>query len=174
MAKARKSTARYRAAWPTAWGPMGGVASESGISGLILPHYQPDDLEALLAWEYPNTEAVEGPFEAVIEASRAYFNGTEPDFSEVQIDLPKPDSFSGIVYRACMEIPYGRTLSYSQLAMKINREAAARAVATALSKNPTPLLVPCHRVTYANGGMGGFSAPGGTDQKRRMLDMEAG
>jgi methylated-DNA-[protein]-cysteine S-methyltransferase len=174
MANAKKTTARYRAVWPTAWGPMGGIASKAGISGLILPHYQPDDLQALLAWEYPKTEATEGPFEAVIAASRAYFNSQEPDFADVRIDLPGPASFSGIVYRACMDIPYGQTLSYSQLAMKINREGAARAVATALSKNPTPLVVPCHRVTYANGGMGGFSAPGGTDQKRRMLDLEAG
>ena len=50
---------------------------------------------------------------------------------------------------------------------------AARAVATAMSKNPTPLIVPCHRVTYANGEPGGFSAAGGPALKQRMLALEA-
>ncbi|MFP4353574.1 MAG: methylated-DNA--[protein]-cysteine S-methyltransferase [Phycisphaerae bacterium] len=172
MPKVKKSAAVYRATWPTAWGPMGGLASRNGISGIILPHYQPDDLEALMAWEYPKALSDEGPFEALIDATRDFFNGKAPDFSEVQIDLPGPETFSGLVYRGCMEIEYGRTLSYSQLAIKINREGSARAVATALSKNPTPIIVPCHRVIYSNGQMGGYSGEGGPDQKQRLLDLE--
>ena len=59
-----------------------------------------------------------------------------------------------------------------KLARKIGREDAARAVATAMSKNPIPLVVPCHRVIYASGLPGGFSAEGGEALKVRMLELE--
>ena len=164
---------RFFAAWPTAWGPMGAVAGDRGIRRVVLPHYQLKDLKDLLAWEHPGTVEDEGPFEAFVEQSRSYFSGRAADFSGVEVDLPPETAFFGIVYRACRAIPAGRTVSYSGLAREIGRPDAARAVATALSKNPTPLVVPCHRVTYANGEMGGFSAPGGIDQKRRMIALES-
>ncbi len=168
----KKSTATYRSAWPTAWGPMGAVANERGICGVVLPHYQRDDLQALLAWEHPNAAPSEEPFAELIELSRAYFNANPVDFSPIRCDLPAPGSFTGMVLRAAREIPYGRTVSYSGLAKRIERPDAARAVATCMSQNPTPLVVPCHRVTYASGRPGGFSAPGGEAQKQRMLALE--
>ncbi len=164
----------YYFVWPTAWGPMGAVAGDKGIRRIVLPHYTQDDLAALLAWEHPG--AVEGrePFERLVELSRAFLNGKRVDFADVDIDLPSGESFSGVVYRACRSIPYGQTLSYSALAKQIGRPDAARAVATAMSKNPTPLIVPCHRVIYADGRAGGFSAEGGEALKRRLLVLEAG
>ena len=140
---------------------------------VVLPHYRPDELESLLAWDHPDTAREEAPLEAFIAASRDYFNGKNPDFSGVAVDLPGETTFSGIVLRACREIPYGQTMSYSQLAMKIGREDSARAVATALSKNAVPLAIPCHRVIYAGGGMGGFNAVAGVELKKRMVDLEA-
>jgi len=172
MVKASTSDSYY-AAWPTAWGAMGGVAGKAGIRRIVLPHYRLDDLRELLAWEHPGAIEDAAPFERLIELARRYFNGKRTDFGPIDCDLPSPGSFSGMVYRACRKIPYARTLSYSDLAREIGREDAARAVATAMSKNPIPLVVPCHRVIYADGRAGGFSAEGGAALKQRMLELES-
>ncbi len=164
--------ALYYDVWPTAWGPMGAVAGASGLVRVVLPHYQFDDLLAMLAWEHKGAARDEKPFEQFIELSRNYFAGRGADFGEVACDMPAETSFSGKVLRACWKIPYGSTASYSRLAMEIGAEDAARAVATALSKNRIPLVIPCHRVIYSDGRPGGFSAEGGVALKQRMLEFE--
>jgi methylated-DNA-[protein]-cysteine S-methyltransferase len=173
MASKSKSKAKYYTIWPTAWGPVGATAGKNGISRFILPHYQADDLEDLIRWENPEATRDDAPFAEMIELTRDYFNARVVDFSSLNLDLPKESTFGGIVLRACSEIPYGRSKSYSALAREIRRPEAARAVATALSKNVLPLVVPCHRVTYADARPGGFSAAGGPELKQRMLDLEA-
>jgi methylated-DNA-[protein]-cysteine S-methyltransferase len=162
----------YYATWTTAWGPIGAVAGDSGLRRIVLPHYTMGDLRELLAWEHQGAQCDEGPFEDFIKLSREYFNAQQTDFSPLVCQLPPEGKFSGKVLRACREIPYGQTMSYSQLAMAIKAEDAARAVAGALGRNPLPLVVPCHRVTYADGTPGGFSAPGGIDLKVKMLTLE--
>jgi methylated-DNA-[protein]-cysteine S-methyltransferase len=158
--------------WATAWGPMGAAGGAAGLRRVVLPHYMPDQLAELLAWEHPGAARDEKLFERLIQLTRDYFNGKAVDFGEVACDLPPAGSFAGMVLRACRTIPYGQTRSYSSLAEQIGRPDAARAVAAALGKNPIPLVVPCHRVTYADGRLGGFSAEGGVELKRRMLDLE--
>ena len=169
---AAKSKGRFYTAWPTAWGPMGAAAGDSGLCHVVLPHYQLDDLLALLAWEHPAAARDEGPFERLIQLSRDYFNRRKTDFAELLCDLPPAGSLRGKVLRACREIPYARTESYRRVAERIGRPDAARAVAAALAKNPVPLVIPCHRVTYSDGRAGGFSAPGGVRLKQRMLATE--
>jgi methylated-DNA-[protein]-cysteine S-methyltransferase len=127
----------------------------------------------MLAWDHPAATRNDTFFAGLIELSRAYFNGRKVGFDELTLDLPAPGSFSGKLYRAARQIAYGRTISYQGLARQIGQPDAARAVATALGKNPLPLLIPCHRVIYADGGLGGFSAIEGVQQKRRLLDLEA-
>ena len=162
----------YYAVWATSWGPVGAVASKNGLTRFALPHYTKQDLSELLAWDHKGAKLDEKPFEQAIELSRAYFNGEKTDFSELVCDLPPETQFSGKVWLACREIPYGKTMSYSQLAMAAKCEDGARAVAGAMSRNPIPLIVPCHRVTYADGTPGGFSAPGGVNLKAKMLTLE--
>ena len=173
-ARSKKSKDIYYAAWTTAWGPIGAVASKNGLTRLVLPHYIMQDLRELLAWEHKGAKLDEKPFEQLIELTRDYFKSASnrPDFSQVACDLPPESKFTGKVLRACREIPYGKTMSYSQLALAIKAEDGARAVAGALSRNPIPLIVPCHRVTYADGTPGGFSAPGGVNLKAKMLTLE--
>ncbi len=151
---------------------MGAVANSQGVCRVELPHYQLDELESLLTWESKGAVRDDSLFEQLIDLSRDYFNAKQVDFSQIQCDLPCEKTFSGKALRACREIPYGQTLSYSALAMRIGNEDAARAVATAMSKNKIPLVVPCHRVVYANGTAGGFSAAGGVQMKQRMLELE--
>jgi len=169
---ADKKTASHYGIWPTAWGPMAAASRRDRIMHIVLPHYQLDELEQLMQWQHPRARRDDDEFGILIDLSRLYFNARRVDFGEVPCDMPPAGTFGGKVLRAARQIPYGQTLSYSQLALRIGRPQAARAVATALSRNPLPLVVPCHRVVYADGRLGGFAAPGGVEQKRRMLAME--
>lgn len=81
-------------------------------------------------------------------------------------------AFCQEVWKECLNIPSGTVLTYKELAQKIGRPRAARAVGTALARNPFAPYVPCHRVIRSDGGMGGYSAPGGITRKKRMLDRE--
>ena len=78
------------------------------------------------------------------------------------------------VYEAARAIPPGKTLAYGDIAARLGAAGAARAVGQALGRNPFPIVVPCHRVLAAHGKIGGFSAHGGTETKRRMLAIERG
>jgi methylated-DNA-[protein]-cysteine S-methyltransferase len=87
--------------------------------------------------------------------------------------LPIADAeseFARRVRQGLLGIPYGRTVSYGELAVSIGSPGAARAVGTACARNPLPLIVPCHRVLGAGGRIGGYSA--GTELKRWLLDFE--
>lgn len=78
--------------------------------------------------------------------------------------------FQQKVWKELLKIPAGKTVSYGELARRIKKPKAARAVGAALGANPVPLLVPCHRVIAGDGGLGGFS--GGLGVKKRLLTHE--
>jgi methylated-DNA-[protein]-cysteine S-methyltransferase len=86
------------------------------------------------------------------------------------VDLDGLPPFQRKVLLAERRVPYGRTITYGALAAKVGRPRAARAVGQALAHNPVPLVVPCHRVIAAGGGLGGFG--GGLALKRRLLALE--
>ena len=159
-------------AWSTAWGPVGAAAGCGGLVRLILPHGTMEDILAALAALHGRAVRDDGPFAGLRDLTRAYFDGCEVDFRDVPCVLPPAESFSGKVLRACRQVVSGRTVGYSTLAARAGRPRAARAAAAALGRNPVPLVVPCHRITYADGRLGGFSAPGGVELKRRMLALE--
>jgi O-6-methylguanine DNA methyltransferase len=98
----------------------------------------------------------------------SYLTGTPNPFP---FSLPSGSTFQQDVWRALVSIPFGKTLSYSQLATQIGRPGAARAVGNACNKNPYPLLIPCHRVT-AKEGIGGFAMD--LSIKESLLRFEAG
>jgi methylated-DNA-[protein]-cysteine S-methyltransferase len=110
---------------------------------------------------------------AVVEAAKRYFAGEQMDFSQVQVDLAGQDAFFAQIYDALRRVGWGRTTTYGALAKEVgaSREAA-RDVGEAMAKNPAPLIIPCHRVLAAGGKIGGFSAPGGSKTKARMLELE--
>ncbi len=83
-----------------------------------------------------------------------------------------PSSFEQKVWQALTRIPAGETRSYKEIAISIGHPKAARAVANACGKNPYPIKVPCHRAIRSDGSLGGYSAPGGTTTKRRLLKKE--
>ena len=85
---------------------------------------------------------------------------------------PAGTDFERRVWEALQQIPYGATRTYGEIAASLGRPAAARAVGSANHKNPIPIVIPCHRVVAANGGLGGYG--GGLELKRNLLDLEAG
>ena len=108
----------------------------------------------------------------VIQRLREFARGEPTDFSDVAIEIRGATSFQRRVIETCRTIPWGATLSYGELASKVGRPGAARAVGSVMAANRLPLVVPCHRVIAAGGGLGGYSAPQGLAMKRRLLAAE--
>ena len=106
-------------------------------------------------------------FKLIFRELDEYFAGQREQFSVDYLIDTSP--FATRVYKEMVKIPYGSTLSYSELAQKSGNKLAYRAVGTACGKNPLPLIIPCHRVTAVN-SLGGFG--GGLDTKRFLLNLE--
>lgn len=97
-----------------------------------------------------------------------YFEGRRRDF-----DLPlapEGTAFQRLVWAQLLRVPAGFTRSYGDIARRLGKPTAARAVGLANHRNPLPIVVPCHRVVGANGSLTGYS--GGLDKKRALLDLE--
>lgn len=110
------------------------------------------------------------PFAQVREQLGEYFAGTRRTF-----DLPlalRGTTFQRVVWAFLRDIPYGETISYGQLALRIGSPKACRAVGLANGQNPISIVVPCHRVIGSNGKLTGYG--GGLPNKRALLDLERG
>lgn len=99
-----------------------------------------------------------------------YFRGDRRSF-DLPLDRSLSTGFRGEVQAWLPHIGYGRTLSYKQVAERVGRPNAVRAVGTACAHNPLPVVVPCHRVLRSDGGLGGYL--GGMEAKRALLALEA-
>ena len=95
-------------------------------------------------------------------------NGRKQKFMK----LKNGTKFEIKVWNSISKIPRGEVRTYKELAIQINRPKSARAVANACGKNPYPIIIPCHRVIYSNGKLGGYSGPGGISEKKRLLKNE--
>jgi len=116
----------------------------------------------------PDWKQDSGLFTEVIRQLQAYFGGELKDF-----DLPlslEGTEFQLYVWRSLRTIPYGETISYGQLAKRIGKPKAARAVGLANGSNPIPIIIPCHRVIGSNGSLTGFG--GGLPIKKKLLALE--
>lgn len=102
------------------------------------------------------------------EELKQYFEGRLKQFT-VQLS-PEGTDFQKSVWKELCKIPYGKTLSYKQIAENLNNPKSCRAVGNANGKNPIPIIIPCHRVICTGGKLGGFSA--GLDRKRFLLHLE--
>jgi methylated-DNA-[protein]-cysteine S-methyltransferase len=108
-----------------------------------------------------------------VAAVKRYFQGAEVDFSRVRLDLEGQDELFQQIYAATRRVGWGQTTTYGALAKELGAgPETARDVGQAMARNPVPLIIPCHRVLAAGGKVGGFSAPGGSTTKIRMLEME--
>ena len=116
----------------------------------------------------------DGEIAALIHEIAALFRGEKRDLGGARLDLSGVDSFEQGVYAATRAIPPGAVKTYGEIARALGDVALAQRVGQALGRNPIPVIVPCHRVIGADGRMTGFSAPGGTEAKMRLLKLEGG
>ena len=155
----------------TTWGPVFVAAADDCVIGCTLPGRPHKAFLKELQDILPDERFAKGSSPMLKEAFKQikeYLTGKRMLF-EVPIYIFGTD-FQRKVWKALVEIPYGHTVSYADIAKKIKQPKAVRAVGTANGKNRAPMLVPCHRVVGADGALGGFS--GGLDLKRKLLDLE--
>jgi len=145
-------------------GPILGYISERGLQELQLPG--PAARRVPLLHSAPNI--VLG--RRLARLLDRYFAGIAVTFDDVPLDIVAGTDFQRTVWSAARGIPWGKTITYGELARRVRKPAAARAVGQALGANPVPILVPCHRILAAGGGLGGFGA--GLDWKRELLRTE--
>ena len=98
-----------------------------------------------------------------------YFSGRQHNI-DFPLDLNSMTPFGKKVLIACSKVGYGETLSYGELALRAGSPRASRAVGTVMSKNPLPIVIPCHRVISASGKIGGYT--GGLHKKRLLMTIE--
>lgn len=150
-----------------AWGPR-------GIAAVQLP--QGDAHKAYAHIHNRCPDAVEAPppdyVQKAIDEITALFRGEKRDLLNIDLDMAGVPEFHQRVYDIARKILPGETLTYGDVAERLGEKNAARAVGTALGKNPFPIIVPCHRVLGAGGKTGGFSARGGVETKLKMLSIE--
>ena len=171
MPKSRPKALIYTI-FTTDWGYFGLAGTKQGLLCSHLPHAKAKIVEAGLLKGLDSATFSQGYFNTLQKRIIAYFGGCYVNFDP---DLPGLDGLSPFcraVLKACRHIPHGRTLSYQGLAEKIHRPKSARAIGNALAANPLPLIIPCHRVIRTDGKIGGFTATGGAQMKKKMLKLE--
>jgi methylated-DNA-[protein]-cysteine S-methyltransferase len=172
---AMNPSAQHYHVFETAAGFCAIAWSDRGVTRFVLPMASAEEA----AWQLRRRakEAMPGSppadVAAVVAAATRYFLGEETDFGGVRLDLDVQDPFFGRVYDTLRRVGWGSSTTYGALAQEVGAgREAARDVGQAMAKNPTPLIIPCHRVLAAGGKIGGFSAPGGSKTKIRMLELE--
>jgi len=146
-----------------------------GVNSFRLPAGTAREVERSLLRRLPEAQPAgpPPPVQAVIDDAKRYFAGERVDFAQVPIDLGQQAPFFEHVYAAVRALGWGETATYGAIARMLDAGPEfARDVGQAMAANPVPLIVPCHRVTAANGKIGGFSAPGGSSSKALMLGIE--
>ena len=110
---------------------------------------------------------------SLISDINRYFNGEKVDFTTIPLDFGSQNPFFARVYSEVRKLGWGETTTYGAVAKVLGApRQAARDVGQAMASNPVPLIIPCHRVLATGGKLGGFSAPGGSHSKAKMLELE--
>jgi methylated-DNA-[protein]-cysteine S-methyltransferase len=162
------------ALFETAIGWCGITWSARGVAGVQLPERGEAATRDRLLRRFPAARdgAPPAQVQRAIDDIVALLGGERRDLSHVTIDIGTASDFHRRVYDAARRIPAGATLSYGEVAERLGDRHLARDVAEALSQNPCPIIVPCHRILAAGGKPGGFSGPGGVATKLRLLTIE--
>lgn len=160
-------------AFDTAFGPVALAATGTGVMRCSLPGSDPDELveEVIQLTGMAPVEdgaAADEPADQVIR-----FLAGETRGFDLDVDWRLTSGFTRKALAAAREIPYGETAGYGDVAIMAGSPGAARAVGTAMSRNPIALIVPCHRVIRSDGSIGGYGGGANSVQlKQRLLDLE--
>lgn len=150
------------------------VWSKRGVAGLQLPQSDAARTRARISRRFPTASEAPPPpaIATIIRRIGDLLSGGYDGLADVALDTSALSAFQSQVYAIARTIPPGETMTYGEIAERLGDKLLARDVGEAMGKNPYPILVPCHRVTAANGRLGGFSAPGGAATKLKMLQIE--
>ncbi|MGC0772757.1 MAG: methylated-DNA--[protein]-cysteine S-methyltransferase [Candidatus Acidiferrum sp.] len=146
--------------------PIGPLLLAGGEDGLRFVHFVSGRRPKSPQRDWAENKAA---FRIVIRQLEEYFDGKRKEF-ELPLILEGTE-FQLLVWRNLQKIPYGETVSYGQLARRIGRPEAARAVGLANGSNPIPIIIPCHRVIGSKGDLTGFG--GGLPVKKKLLVLES-
>jgi methylated-DNA-[protein]-cysteine S-methyltransferase len=162
------------ALFDTAIGCCGIVWSARGIAGVQLPEKSTQATRNRLLRRFAAAHETAAPanVQCAIDGIAGLLRGEPIELRGIILDTDGLPEFNRRVYDVARGIRPGATLSYGEIAERLGDRNLARDVAQALSQNPFPIIVPCHRVLAAGGKMGGFSAPGGVRTKLRLLSIE--
>lgn len=148
--------------------------SEAGLTRVQLPEATRVKTEARMG--RGGVEPAEPPLPAfaqdAVDALQRYFAGSAASLEALRLDESIVTAFNASIYRTLRAVPRGTTVTYGDLAKRLGQPGAARAVGMAMGRNPWPVIVPCHRVLASGQKIGGFSAPGGTATKEKLLSLE--
>jgi len=165
-----------RAVFETAMGFVGIAWGDKGLKRLCLPERERESVERRLIRHGAGPAVLRQNQPAwiveLIQSIVAYAKGEHVDLSAVPVDLQDIDDFRMAIYASARDLRFGETTTYGELALKAGHAGLARETGAALGANPVPLVIPCHRILAAGGKIGGFSAPGGSVTKTRMLALE--
>jgi methylated-DNA-[protein]-cysteine S-methyltransferase len=162
------------ALFETPIGPCAIAWTDRAVVAFSLPDGTRERTRARLQRRWPGaTEASPPDWVAnIIDEVQRLLHGEKVDLTDVPVDLEASPEFHRQVYEVARTIPPGQTMTYGEIAKRLGVPHESREVGQALGRNPVAVIVPCHRVLAADGGMGGFSANGGVATKRRMLEIE--
>jgi len=172
LAQASPSIGRH--VFETALGWMGIAWSVNGLTRVWLAERDRASVERRIERREPGVPETQpaGPVAETVDMIQRYAAGEPVDFSGVAVDLAGVDDFRAAIYAAAKALAYGETVTYGELAKRAGHAGLARETGAALGANPVPLVVPCHRILAAGNKIGGFSAPGGSATKEKMLAIE--
>jgi methylated-DNA-[protein]-cysteine S-methyltransferase len=164
----------HYALFETALGWAGIAWTDSGLAAVHLPEYERESSRAGLLRKAVGAREADLPVDLADTVARIneLLSGAKPDLTAVPLDMAATPEFDAKVYEIARAIPPGETLTYGAVAEQLGDRLLAREVGAALGRNPWPIVVPCHRVTAADGKLGGFSARGGAQTKHRLLAIE--
>jgi methylated-DNA-[protein]-cysteine S-methyltransferase len=147
--------------------PAGRLLLARDAAGLRLIHFQYGRRPERPPYDW---QLRDDAFDDVVAQLTEYFAGRRREFA---LPLaPECTPFQRRVWHALLDIPYGETISYGELASRLGQKSASRAVGLANGSNPIPIVIPCHRVIGANGKLTGYG--GGLAIKRQLLTLERG
>lgn len=158
----------------TRLGTAGLAFSAKGIRLVCLPDTDKERITRRLQ-KLTGTDQPATPGKGIadgIELLGRYFEGEKVEFLTVHLDLEGVPGAYLPIYSEARKLNWGELTTYGALAETLGMRGGARLVGQAMGANPAPVIIPCHRVVAASGKIGGFSAPGGSRTKQKLLEME--
>jgi len=158
----------------TQFGCFAIVAEGGNLIRTYLPGMDKGRLKKQILELYPGAKYNPAMLKNLQQQVKNYFAGKKVIFDiDITYAIKNLSDFSKTILKACHKIKPAQTISYSRLAELAKHPNAARAAGAVLSKNPVPLIIPCHRVIKSTGQTGNFTSPQGAILKQKMLNLEA-